>query len=160
MRTAIIIPARYASSRLPAKPLLKETGKYLVQHVYERACESSADRVIIATDDRRIFDAVRGFGGEVAMTREDHTSGTDRVAEVALQVDADLIVNLQGDEPTIEAETLDLLAKLLRDDRSCDIATLGVPIRTEETWRDPNCVKLVRDATGRALYFSRSPIPY
>lgn len=160
MKTAIVIPARYASSRLPAKPLLRETGKYLIQHVYERACESNADVAIVATDDRRIYDAVKSFGGNVAMTRDDHPSGTDRVAEVAASLDADLIVNVQGDEPLIEPETLDLLASLLERDREAPMATLGTPIRTLEQWRDPNCVKVVCDRLGRALYFSRSPIPF
>jgi 3-deoxy-manno-octulosonate cytidylyltransferase (CMP-KDO synthetase) len=160
MKTAIIIPARYASSRLPAKPLLCETGKYLIQHVYERACESSAEIAIVATDDRRIFDAVQSFGGQVAMTRDDHPSGTDRVAEVAAKLDADIIVNLQGDEPMIEPATLDLVANLLDDDRDAVMATLAVPITTNEQWRDPNCVKVVCDSRGRALYFSRSPIPF
>jgi 3-deoxy-manno-octulosonate cytidylyltransferase (CMP-KDO synthetase) len=160
MKTAIIIPARYASSRLPAKPLLRETGKYLIQHVYERACESSASFVVVATDDERIFAAVDSFGGNVVMTRADHPSGTDRVAEVAAKLDASIIVNLQGDEPLIEASTLDLLPQLLDNDPDAEMATLAVGITTLEQWRDPNCVKLVRDALGRALYFSRSPIPY
>jgi 3-deoxy-manno-octulosonate cytidylyltransferase (CMP-KDO synthetase) len=160
MSTAIIIPARYASSRLPAKPLLCETGKYLIQHVYERACASKADAVIVATDDQRIYAAVRSFGGNVCMTRDDHPSGTDRVAEVAEQLKADIIVNLQGDEPLIEPETLDLLPRLLAEDAGAEMATLAVPITSLEQWRDPNCVKLVRDAQGRALYFSRSPIPF
>jgi len=160
MQTAIIIPARYASSRLPAKALLRETGKYLVQHVYEQACKSRAETVILATDDARIADAARGFGARVAMTRSDHPSGTDRVAEVARTLDAEIIVNLQGDEPLIDPATLDLLPELLRNDPECDMATLGVPLDSLEAWRDPNCVKLVRDRMGRALYFSRSPIPY
>ena len=176
MKTAIVIPARYASSRLPAKPLLRETGKYLIQHVYERACESNADRVVVATDDFRIFDAVKSFGGDVVMTRDSHPSGTDRVAEVAARLDADVIVNLQGDEPMIEPETLDLVAGLLMGGRlaardECDsrsesytnqpvMATLATPIRSVELWRDPNCVKVVCDEQGRALYFSRSPIPF
>jgi 3-deoxy-manno-octulosonate cytidylyltransferase (CMP-KDO synthetase) len=160
MKTAIIIPARYASSRLPAKPLLRETGKYLIQHVYERACESKADTVVVATDDVRIRDAVQSFGGKVAMTRADHPSGTDRVAEVAKALDAEIIVNVQGDEPMIEAATLDLLAGLLRTDREAPMATLAAPITTLEQWRDPNCVKVVCDKRGRALYFSRSPIPF
>jgi 3-deoxy-manno-octulosonate cytidylyltransferase (CMP-KDO synthetase) len=160
MKTAIIIPARYASSRLPAKPLLRETGKYLIQHVYERACESNADLAVVATDDQRIFDAVRSFGGNVVMTRDDHPSGTDRVAEVAAKLDADLIVNLQGDEPMIEPATLDMVARLLHQDRDAAMATLAVPIRTLENYRDPNCVKVVCDKQGRALYFSRSPIPF
>src|SRR5436189_96793 len=116
MKTAIIIPARYASSRLPAKPLLRETGKYLIQHVYERACQCSAKTVIVATDDRRIIDAVKCFGGQVMMIRDDHPSGTDRVAQVAVTLDADVIVNVQGDEPMIEPATLDMLAQLLQDD--------------------------------------------
>jgi 3-deoxy-manno-octulosonate cytidylyltransferase (CMP-KDO synthetase) len=160
MRTAIIIPARYASSRLPAKPLLCETGKYLVQHVYERACQSSADQVLVATDDERIVGAMRSFGGQVVMTRADHATGTDRVAEVARTLDADVIVNLQGDEPLIEPATLDLLPGLLARDAEADVATLAAPIATPEQWRDPNCVKVVCDVRGRALYFSRSPIPF
>jgi 3-deoxy-manno-octulosonate cytidylyltransferase (CMP-KDO synthetase) len=160
MKTAIIIPARYASSRLPAKPLLRETGKYLIQHVYERACESKAEAVIVATDDSRIFDAVKSFGGDVVMTRADHPSGTDRVAEVAAKLDAEIIVNVQGDEPMIEPGTLDMLAQLLETDLEAQMATLAVPITTVEQWRDPNCVKVVCDKQGRALYFSRSPIPF
>ena len=160
MKTAIIIPARYASSRLPAKPLLRETGKYLIQHVYERACESKADTVIVATDDARIFQAVRSFGGNVVMTRDDHPSGTDRVAEVAARLDVDIIVNVQGDEPMIEPATLDRLASLLEHDLKAQMATLATPIATMELWRDPNCVKVVCDKAGGALYFSRSPIPF
>ena len=160
MKTAIVIPARYASSRLPAKPLLRDTGKYLIQHVYERACESNAHHAIVATDDARIFDAVRSFGGNVVMTRADHPSGTDRVAEVAEQLDADIIVNLQGDEPLIEPATLDLLARLLAENADAPMATLAVPITSLSNWYDPNCVKVVCDKLGRALYFSRSPIPY
>jgi 3-deoxy-manno-octulosonate cytidylyltransferase (CMP-KDO synthetase) len=160
MKTVIVIPARYASSRLPAKPLLRETGKYLIQHVYERACESNAETAIVATDDARIVQAVRSFGGNVVMTREDHPSGTDRVAEVAEKLDADIIVNLQGDEPLIEPATLDMLARLLEQDRKAEMATLAVPITSLEQWRDPNCVKVVCDKQGRALYFSRSPIPF
>src|SRR2546425_1706826 len=124
MKSAIVIPARYASSRLPGKPLLRETGKYLVQHVYERACESQADEVIVATDDARIKEAVESFGGRVAMTREDHPSGTDRVAEVARELFADIIINLQGDEPLIDPKTLDLLPDLLDRDPDADVATL------------------------------------
>ncbi len=160
MRTAIIIPARYASSRLPAKPLLRETGKYLIEHVYEQACLSRADTVIVATDDERIVQAVQSFGGRVQMTRADHASGTDRVAEVAAGLDAEIILNLQGDEPLIDPATLDLLADLLAHDGHADMATLAVPITSAAQWRDPNCVKVVRDRHGRALYFSRSPIPY
>lgn len=161
MKTAIVIPARHASTRLPGKPLLRETGKYLIQHVYERALQvRGVSAVVVATDDERIADAVRSFGGRVAMTRADHPSGTDRVAEVARGLDADLIVNLQGDEPLIEPASLELLAEMLRQDTTCDMATLAVPIRTREQWLNPACVKVVCDATGRALYFSRAPIPF
>jgi 3-deoxy-manno-octulosonate cytidylyltransferase (CMP-KDO synthetase) len=160
MKTAIVIPARYGSSRLPGKPLLNATGKYLVQHVYENACRSRAKDVIVATDDTRILNAVRSFGGKAAMTRADHASGTDRVAEAARTLDADVIVNLQGDEPQLDPAILDVLPELLANDRAASMATLAVPIVSLEQWRDPNCVKLVRDQKGRALYFSRSPIPY
>ena len=160
MKTAIIIPARYASSRLPGKPLLKATGKYLVQHVYESACRSRAAEIIVATDDARVADAVRSFGGQVAMTRDDHPSGTDRVAEVAGQLDADIVVNLQGDEPQMDPAILDVLPGLLVDDREADMATLAVPVTSLDQWRDPNCVKVVCDRRNRALYFSRSPIPF
>src|SRR5262249_22511868 len=160
MRTAIVIPARYASTRLPAKPLLRETGKYLIQHVYEQATRSGAAEVVIATDDDRILRAAQAFGGRAVMTRADHPSGTDRVAEVARGLDADVLVNLQGDEPLIDPATLDLLPRLLAEDATADMATLAVPLGKLEDWRDPNCVKVVCDGRGRALYFSRSPIPF
>jgi 3-deoxy-manno-octulosonate cytidylyltransferase (CMP-KDO synthetase) len=161
VKTAIVIPARYGSSRLPGKPLLRQTGKYLVQHVYERARQARrADEVIIATDDPRVVAAVEGFGGKAAWTRRDHPSGTDRVAEVARDLDADVLINLQGDEPLIDPASLDLLPELLERDPAADVATLAVPITSAARWQDPNCVKVVRDAAGRALYFSRSPIPF
>lgn len=161
MKTVIVIPARYASKRLPGKPLLRATGKYLIQHVYERACEArSAGAVIVATDDPRIEAAVKSFGGRVVSTRRDHVCGTDRVAEVAERMDADVVVNLQGDEPLVDPATLDLLPKLLATDETCDMATLAVPITSAEQWQNPNCVKVVCDCAGRALYFSRSPIPF
>jgi 3-deoxy-manno-octulosonate cytidylyltransferase (CMP-KDO synthetase) len=160
MQTAIVIPARYASTRLPGKPLLRQTGKYLIQHVYERACLAKAEAVIVATDDQRIFDAVRSFGGRVVMTRNDHPSGTDRIAEVAQHLDAEIIINLQGDEPLIDPKSLDLLPTLLRHDLDAAMATLATPISSLDQYRDPNCVKVVIDNRGRALYFSRSPIPY
>jgi 3-deoxy-manno-octulosonate cytidylyltransferase (CMP-KDO synthetase) len=161
MRTAIVIPARYASSRLPGKPLLRQTGKYLVQHVYEQALQSrKAEVVVVATDDPRIAAAVEGFGGRAVLTRHEHPSGTDRVAEVACDLDVDVVVNLQGDEPLVDPETLDLLPTLLERDAEAQMATLAVPIASVEQWRNPNCVKVVCDAFGRALYFSRSPIPF
>jgi 3-deoxy-manno-octulosonate cytidylyltransferase (CMP-KDO synthetase) len=161
MKTAIVIPARYASKRLPGKPLLRQTGKYLVQHVYERACQARrAAEVLVATDDPRIQAAVESFGGRVVLTRRDHPSGTDRVAEVAEQLDSDIVLNLQGDEPLIDPSALDLLPELLERDQGADMATLAVPITTLEQWQDPHCVKVVCDTAGRALYFSRSPIPF
>ncbi len=160
MKTAIVIPARYASTRLPGKPLLKETGKYLIQHVYEQASQCGAHAVIVATDDERIARAVESFGGQVVMTRADHPTGTDRIAEAAKSIDADIIVNLQGDEPLVHPDDLDLLPDLLKQDSAADVSTLAVPIKSLEQWRDPNCVKVVRNSCGRALYFSRSPIPY
>ena len=159
MKTTIIIPARYASSRLPGKPLLRETGKYLIQHVYELACRSPVDSVIVATDDERIANAVREFSGQVRMTRADHPSGTDRIAEVARETDADIIINLQGDEPQFAPEDINLLADMIRT-TGADVATLAVPIRSQAEYLNPNCVKVVCRQDGSALYFSRSPIPF
>jgi 3-deoxy-manno-octulosonate cytidylyltransferase (CMP-KDO synthetase) len=161
MRTAIVIPARYAAQRLPGKPLLRSTGKYLVQHVYERACQARrADTVVIATDDSRIVAAVESFGGNYVMTRRDHACGTDRVAEVAAKLDADIVVNLQGDEPQTDPAALDQLPDLLARDPDVVMATLAAPIIDPEVYASPNCVKVVRDHRGRAIYFSRSPIPH
>src|SRR5262249_31902805 len=158
---AIVIPARHASSRLPGKPLLKQTGKYLIQHVYERALQSKlAKQVVVATDDSRIVAAVESFGGRVMLTRREHPSGTDRVAEVARRVEGDVIVNLQGDEPLIDPEALDTLIGLLRQDAGAGMATLATPLHSAEQYHNPNCVKVVTDEAGNALYFSRSPIPH
>ncbi len=156
-----VIPARFASTRLPGKPLLSATGRTLIQHVVEAAQQArSLGRIIVATDDRRIAEAVTGFGGEVAMTRVDHATGTDRVAEVAGTLEgARIIVNLQGDEPEVSGATLDQVVALLEADAEAPMATLATPIRTEAIYRDPSCVKVVCSGKGRALYFSRSPIP-
>ncbi len=171
MTTVAVIPARYASTRFPGKPLASETGKYLVQYVYERAADSShIDRVIVATDDVRIVEAVHSFGGEACRTRADHGSGTDRVAEVASMLGLaadDLVLNVQGDEPEIEVEMLDRLIEHANsgDDR-IRIGTLAAPFRDDGPSEgpgsplDPNCVKVVVDAQRRALYFSRSLVPY
>ncbi len=160
MRVAVVIPARFASSRLPGKPLLRETGKYLIQHVYESACEAKcASDVFVATDDKRIFDAVREFGGHPVMTSAHHQSGTDRVAEVAAHLAADVLVNVQGDEPQIDPADIDRLADLTRDP-GVDMATLAVPISSADAYLSPNVVKVVCDDRGRALYFSRAPIPF
>ncbi len=161
MKTLAVIPARYASSRLPAKPLLKATGKYLIEHVYERAVSAKhIDQVIVATDDSRIESAVKSFGGKVMMTSPDHVSGTDRVAEVAQMHDADIIVNLQGDEPLIEPHALDFVTELLVRHQQAAMATLATPLQSAEQYQNPNCVKVVVGDLGQALYFSRSPIPF
>jgi 3-deoxy-manno-octulosonate cytidylyltransferase (CMP-KDO synthetase) len=156
-----VIPARFASTRLPGKPLLSDTGRPLIQHVIEAARRArSLDRIIVATDDRRIAEAVASFGGEAVMTRADHATGTDRVAEVAAQLrGARIIVNLQGDEPEVSGEALDRVVALLEGDPEAPMATLATAIRDEAIYRDPACVKVVCSARGRALYFSRSPIP-
>lgn len=161
MRVAVVIPARFASSRLPGKPLLRATGKYLIQHVYEQARQAEcAAEVVVATDDDRIRAAVESFDGKAVMTRTDHPSGTDRVAEVARTLAADVILNVQGDEPLIDPAALDLLAGLLAADPGAGMATLAVPIRDRDSYLSPNVVKVVCDDRGRALYFSRAPIPF
>ena len=157
-----VIPARYASTRLPGKPLLAETGRPLIQHVVEAARSAkSLGRIIVATDDARIAEAVEAFGGEVALTRADHPSGTDRVAEVIRRLPprVRIVVNLQGDEPEISAEALDQVVGLLERDPELPMATLATPIRSVADFQDPACVKVVCASDGRALYFSRSPIP-
>jgi 3-deoxy-manno-octulosonate cytidylyltransferase (CMP-KDO synthetase) len=161
MNAAIVIPARYASSRLPGKPLLRETGKYLIQHVYEQAVRvRRANQVLVATDDERIRLAVESFGGQAVMTRKDHASGTDRIAEVAATLDAEVIVNLQGDEPQFDPADLDLLVDRIMSTPTVGMATLATPFRNQADYLNPNMVKVVCDTAGRALYFSRSPIPF
>ena len=163
MSFTVVIPARYASTRLPGKALLDIAGKPMVQHVYERAGESGAGRVIVATDDDRIEQAARGFGAEVCMTRATHESGTDRIQEVVAQLglaDDEIIVNVQGDEPLIPAANIDQVAALLADNDSAAMGTLGEPITDPEHLFDPNVVKAVSDNQGNALYFSRAPIPW
>jgi 3-deoxy-manno-octulosonate cytidylyltransferase (CMP-KDO synthetase) len=157
-----VIPARFASTRLPGKALLSDTGRPLIQHVVEAARRAqSLERVIVATDDARIAQAVAAIGGEFMMTRADHATGTDRVAEVAARLDgACIIVNLQGDEPEVSGETLDRVVAVLENDLEAPIATLATPIRDDSIYRDPACVKVVFSRRGRALYFSRSPIPF
>ncbi|HWL92516.1 MAG TPA: 3-deoxy-manno-octulosonate cytidylyltransferase [Phycisphaerae bacterium] len=161
MKAVAVIPARYASSRFPGKPLARQTGKYLIQHVVERVSAArSISEIVVATDDRRIFDAVVSFGGRAAMTREDHPSGTDRVAEVAATLDAELIVNVQGDEPEIDPASIDRLVTRMASDSQVPIGTLACPFSADADPRDSNAVKVVVDQRGRALYFSRSLIPY
>ncbi len=161
MSAIAVIPARYASTRFPGKPLARETGKFLIQHVVEQVeLARSIDRVIVATDDRRILEAVASFGGHAVMTREDHVSGTDRIAEVAEKYDADIFVNVQGDEPEIEPSHIDQLVSVMTADADLPIGTLACPFPADADPRDPNAVKVVVDRRGRALYFSRSLIPY
>ncbi len=161
MAVVAIIPARYGSTRLPGKPLARIGGKPMIQHVYENAARANAlDRVLVATDDRRVEETVRGFGGEVMMTSKKHASGTDRLAEVARKIKADWIVNVQGDLPFIRAQTITRAVQPLRRDRSLPMGTVCTPIYEEGEWRNPNIVKVVADRRGFALYFSRSPIPY
>lgn len=188
MTTVAVIPARFASTRLPGKPLANETGKFMIQHVYERvAAASRIDRAIVATDDERIMTAVKSFGGEGCMTRSDHFSGTDRVAEVAQLVGLggdDIVLNVQGDEPEIEPASLDRLVERMQaccatspspspsrlkgegEKPACSIGTIAAPFDDSGPREgagsplDPNCVKVVMDGQGRAMYFSRSPIPF
>ncbi len=171
MTTIAVIPARYAATRFPGKPLAKQTGKFLVQHVYERAAACrSIDRVIIATDDERIASAVKSFDGKVVMTRPDHVSGTDRVGEVADGLDLaddDLVLNVQGDEPEIEPRSLDRLVGRMKDlTGDLGIGTIAAPFADAGPREgpgsplDPNCVKVVVNSGGGALYFSRSAIPF
>jgi 3-deoxy-manno-octulosonate cytidylyltransferase (CMP-KDO synthetase) len=159
----VVIPARYASSRLPGKALLTIGGKPMIQWVYERACASRAHEVLIATDDLLIVSAAHSFGAQTVMTAATHESGTDRIAEVArLQgwADADIVVNVQGDEPVIPPALIDQVALLLQSNPSAQIATLATPITSLSEFMDPNAVKVVTDGEGRALYFSRAPIPW
>ena len=161
-KSYLIIPARLASTRLPRKLLLRETGKSLIQHTYEAARRARRPSgICVATDHEEIFREVQSFGGQAVMTDPAAPSGTDRVAEVAQSLtDADIIVNVQGDEPELAGESIDLAIKLLEDDRTAVMATLATPIRNRQQWEDPACVKVVFDSLGRAIYFSRSPIPY
>ena len=157
----IVIPARLASTRLPRKLLLCETGKTLLQHTYEAASRAARPQgVRVAADHAEIAEAVRAFGGQVEMTDPRAASGTDRVAEVARRMQGvDIIVNVQGDEPELSGESIDLAVRLLEEQPAAVMATLATPIRSRRQLEDPACVKVVFDASGRAMYFSRSPIP-
>ena len=158
-----VVPARYGSTRLPGKPLLEIAGEPMVAHVWRRACQSQASRVVVATDDTRIRDAMLPYGAEVVMTRAEHPSGTDRLAEVAQLLglhDDELVVNVQGDEPLIPPVLIDQVALRLAEDKEASIATLAEPISDVNSLFNPNVVKVVRSLEGRALYFSRAPIPW
>lgn len=159
----VVIPARYGSTRLPGKPLLPLAGKPMIQHVVERARASGAEEVLVATDDRRIQDACAAFGAEALITRADHHSGSDRVAEVIERrgwSEETVVVNLQGDEPTMPAALIDQVASDLARLPDVGMATLAHPITDSETLFDPHVVKVVTDAAGFALYFSRAPVPW
>lgn len=157
-----IIPARFESTRLPGKPLALIDGKPMIQHVYERtAAARGVARVIVATDDERVREAVHAFGGEVTMTDVRHVSGTDRIAEVAAGLDTtDLVVNVQGDLPFLDPDMVANAVAPMRADGGIPMATLSTPIADEDEWRNPNVVKVVVGADGFALYFSRSPVPH
>lgn len=163
MKFRVVIPARYASTRLPGKPLMDIAGKPMIQHVWQRASDSGAHEVLVATDDGRIADACDDFGAAVRMTSAEHASGTDRIAEVALEAgwdENDVVVNVQGDEPLIPSANIGQVAGLLMSRPEAEMATLCSGIQTLEEYLDPNVVKLVRAEGGQALYFSRAPIPW
>jgi len=160
MKALGVIPARYQSSRLPGKPLKDLLGKPMIQYVYEAAMKASTlSSVVVATDDQRIVEAVRAFGGNVVMTKIEHPSGTDRVAEVAARRDVDAVVNIQGDEPLLDPLMIDECLNALVESGGADLSTLKKSVG-EEAYQDPGVVKVVCDRRGRALYFSRSLIPY
>jgi len=161
MKTTIIIPARYESTRFPGKALAEIDGKPMIQHVYDRSSMAEGiNDVIVATDDSRIKEAVEAFGGKVVMTSPDHRSGTDRIAEVARSLDAGIIVNVQGDEPLIDPKAIEQSLKPFFEDDGVVMSTLMTKITDEEAYNDPNVVKVAVDKDGFALYFSRSVIPY
>ncbi|MBM4019634.1 MAG: 3-deoxy-manno-octulosonate cytidylyltransferase [Planctomycetes bacterium] len=161
MKVICVIPARYGSKRFPGKPLASDTGKPLIQHVYEVAARARrVDAVVVATDDERIRAAVERFGGRAVKTRPDHPCGTNRAAEAAAAFpDAEIVVNFQGDEPELEPALLDLLVEAMEADPAIEAATLAGPLQPGEL-ADPNAVKVVLAASGDALYFSRAPIPW
>jgi 3-deoxy-manno-octulosonate cytidylyltransferase (CMP-KDO synthetase) len=162
MKILAVIPARYASTRLPSKPLVSIAGKPMIERVWERARRASRiSEVIVATDDERIVKAVKSFGGEAVLTRADHRSGTERVAEVAVgHADAEIVVNIQGDMPLIEPAAIDVAIEAVRSEEDARVGTLAVPITNPAEIMDPNIVKVVLDFDGNALYFSRAPIPW
>ena len=161
MKTSIIIPARYASTRLPGKPLIKIGGKSIIQWVYEKAKQAkSADEVVVATDDKRIYDEVISFGGLVRMTSPNHKCGSDRIAEIVSgDANIGIAVNVQGDEPMIDPESIDKAIEAIKES-DADISTLIRVIKDKEEITNPNVVKCVVSKSGMAMYFSRSPIPY
>jgi 3-deoxy-manno-octulosonate cytidylyltransferase (CMP-KDO synthetase) len=161
MKVVAVIPARYGSTRFPGKVLAKDTGKFLIQHTYERACLAKLpEKVIIAADDEKVAAAAKTFGAECVLTSPDHQSGTDRIAEAVADMDVEIIVNLQGDEPEIDPGNIDYLAKMLMDNPDCPMATLAAEFQTSKQVSDPNIVKVIIGRGNKAIYFSRWPIPY
>jgi 3-deoxy-manno-octulosonate cytidylyltransferase (CMP-KDO synthetase) len=160
MKTLGIIPARFASTRFPGKPMVLIHGKTMIQRVYEQAQLSDLKQVVIATDDKVIYNHAQSFGANVIMTSPHHRSGTDRIAEVANQIEADIMVNIQGDEPFIDPRQINALTQFLIDNDSLQIATLCKQITDNEQLVSPNIVKVVRSLSSKALYFSRNPIPF
>lgn len=161
MHIACIIPARYGSTRLPGKPLAMIGDKPMIQRVYEQVSKAmEIEQVIVATDDQRVYDAVVAFGGQAMMTRPDHLTGTDRLAEVAAtHTEIDVVINVQGDEPLIDANVIDALAREFKEDSSLQMGTVGCPL-LEEEYNEPSAVKVIVNRLGNAMYFSRSLIPY
>lgn len=159
-KTAAIIPARYGSTRFPGKVLAPLMGKPIIQWVYERAAASEVDEVLVAADDQRVVDAVQAFGGRVVMTKPDHPSGTDRINEAANGLEADIIINVQGDEPLIPPSVINDLRQAMLDDPDLEMGTVAVPKPRDEIADNPNAVKVVFDDDGKALYFSRAAIPF
>jgi len=161
VRVLVCIPARYGSTRFAGKVLAKDTGKFLIQHTWEQASVAKLpERVIIAADDKRIADAARSFGAECILTLPSHESGTDRIAQAVRDIDVDIVVNVQADEPEIDPANIDYLAKLLLGNPMCKMATLAAEFRNTDRIDDPNIVKVVIDSNNYAIYFSRLPIPY
>ncbi|MEJ2702330.1 MAG: NTP transferase domain-containing protein, partial [Sedimentisphaerales bacterium] len=161
MKVLAVIPARYSSSRFPGKILAKDTGKFLIQHTYEQACLAKLpEKVLIAADDEKVVEAAKNFGAECVLTSVEHQSGTDRIAEAVADVDAEIIVNLQADEPEIDPANVDYLAKLLIDNPDYPMATLAAAFDTPELVADPKNFMVILDRNGRSSYFSRSVIPY
>ncbi|MBU2887423.1 3-deoxy-manno-octulosonate cytidylyltransferase [Gilvimarinus agarilyticus] len=163
MNFTVVIPARFGSTRLPGKPLADIAGKPMIEHVYRRASQSGASRVLVATDDARVKQAVEAFGGEALITRADHVSGTDRLQEVAQSLglgDEEIVVNVQGDEPLLPPQVIDQVAVNLAEHPQASVATLCEPLTSYGDFRNPNIVKALCDRNGYALYFSRAPIPW
>ena len=168
MKVLACIPARYGSTRFEGKVLAKDTGKFLIQHTYEQTCRAELpEKVIIAADDKRIAEAAESFGAECILTSPEHKSGTDRIAEAVRDIDVDIVINVQADEPEIDPGNIDFLARLLLETQNSKLktqnyrmATLAADFQNADQIADPNIVKVITDAGGRAIYFSRAPIPY